>query len=144
MRLVCYRFARLHNIVFIWIIYLIRWISENNIHNLLHQLYACVFLKKTHEWLVNLPTNIWSKSLINVDRYKSHLKFQIMFLIVEWAWCFFLISFIFFMFNIVVSYQPYTTKICFIFMYKLQTILYLNSPTSSKEVGIIMADLSFK
>lgn len=29
-------------------------------------------------------------------------------------------------------------------MYKLQTILYLNSPTSSKEVGIIMTDLSFK
>lgn len=57
---------------------------------------------------------------------------------------FFLISFIFFMFNIVVSYQPYTTKISFIFMYKLQTILYLNSPTSSKEVGIIMADLSLK
>lgn len=39
-------FARLHNIVFIWIIYLIHWILENNIHNLLHQLYACVFLKK--------------------------------------------------------------------------------------------------
>lgn len=57
---------------------------------------------------------------------------------------FFLISFIFFMFNIVVSYKPYTTKISFIFMYKLQMILYLNSPTSSKEVGIIMADLSFK
>lgn len=57
---------------------------------------------------------------------------------------FFLISFIFLMFNIVVSYQPYTTKISFIFMHKLKTIFYLNSPTSSKEVGIIMADLSLK
>lgn len=29
-------------------------------------------------------------------------------------------------------------------MYKLQTIFYFNSPTSSKEVGIIVADFSFK